>query len=490
MQRECKRLSGEIRGIGGRIRASVPGLTVCALMLLASGLSMAQTTPALLSVKLVPLVKIEEESRRPPYAAYVVSPDSHHLAYLVNRGGKMAIVRDRKEGKIYEWILAHSMVYSGDSKHLAYVAQDGRKMFVVVDDVESPSFFQIKENLALSADGKHLAFIAKPDDKSPVVVVADSVLGNPYDSIGAIFFSSKGNHLGYTAIMREKRFFVVDGREAFDCDDFVAGSIPHFSPDGEHWGCIIKKIEKVAVVMDGKVAASFDAAETGTPNYSPDSKRCAYIGVNAAPTTQASIIIDGQASQVKCEVAGSIVFSPDSKRVAYVAIRGGKQFIVLDGKELEPTFDAIAAGSLLFSPDSSRFVYVGRRDKKASLMLDGKNAGDFDQLGGPVFSPDSKRLAYILARDSQVHVVVDDKEQAAFAGVSFGPIVFSSDSKHVAYVADRVKAPRCIVVDGHETQGFDKFLQGAQLIFDSPNLLHTLVANQDFEISEAQVEVP
>lgn len=82
----------------------------------------------------------------------VVSSDSRHVAYVVGRGDKgvrrpnnmpivgpdVKVVADGVEGKEYKQI--SDLVFSPDSRHMAYLAERGGKWFAVVDGVEGREY--------------------------------------------------------------------------------------------------------------------------------------------------------------------------------------------------------------------------------------------------------------------------------------------------------------------------------------------------------------
>jgi len=76
-------------------------------------------------------------------------------------------------------------------------------------------------------------------------------------------------------------------------------------------------------------------------------------------------------------IVESLVVSPDSKHLAYVAVRGEKQFVVVDGEEGKE-YDGIGAGTLIFSPDSKHLAYGAERGEKWLVVVDGKEGKEYD----------------------------------------------------------------------------------------------------------------
>ena len=102
-----------------------------------------------------------------------------------------------------------------------------------------------------------------------------------------------------------------------------------------------------------------------------------------------------------------------------------------------------------------------------------------------VVSPDSKRMAYVK-RGNKLLVVVDGEEGKEYDGIDWESLIFSPDSKRVAYYAKRGNK-LLVVVDGEEGKEYDR-LYGGKLVFDSPNLLHTLELRDD-EIFHVEIEI-
>jgi len=72
-------------------------------------------------------------------------------------------------------------------------------------------------------------------------------------------------------------------------------------------------------------------------------------------------------------------------------------------------------------------------------------------------------------------------------GIIVESLVVSPDSKHFAYGAERGDKV-FVVVDGEEGKGYDGFLRGSKLVFDSPNSFHGL-ARRGIEIFRVEVEI-
>jgi Tol biopolymer transport system component len=99
-----------------------------------------------------------------------------------------------------------------------------------------------------------------------------------------------------------------------------------------------------------------------------------------------------------------------------------------------PLYDGIAVGSPVFSPDGTHIAYAAQFDGKWQVLVDGKPGPGFDAVGNRFFSPDSVHLVYAAQRGNK----------------------------------------QLLVVDGTPGPAYDRMMKGSRIVFDSPNVLHTL----------------
>jgi WD40 repeat protein len=177
-------------------------------------------------------------------------------------------------------------------------------------------------------------------------------------------------------------------------------------------------------------------------------------------------VVDGQEQNLYKWVL-NLIFSPDSKRLAYsagVIEEYVEKFVVVDGIESKKyvTQDFYAnfkISPLIFSPDSKHIAYAVEMGDKCLVVVDGKEGRHYDAI----------RKETIGGSDKW------DKS-----------LVFSPDGR-IAYWAKRGNTWR-IVVDGVESKEYWWYLPNAKLVFESPNLLHT-VAFRDQEIFRVEIEI-
>jgi len=116
----------------------------------------------------------------------------------------------------------------------------------------------------------------------------------------------------------------------------------------------------------------------------PDGSRFAAVVVSPQTKERRVIVNCKRLSGAYDMVAkGTPIFSRDGKRVAFVASRRGKCFVVVDGREgrnYEITSDEWPIADLIFSPTGRHVAYKARRGGKNYLVVDGKEFGPYDPV--------------------------------------------------------------------------------------------------------------
>jgi len=410
------------------------------------------------------------------------SPDGKKLAYIAREGNEKFVVVNGKEGKRYDWIDNFSLKFSPDGKKIAYIAgeggkhdkfwisYEGGKYFVVVNGKEGKRYDYIDSLfLTFSPDGEKLAYVAKEGNKELVVV--NEIEGKRYGRIYNLQFSPDGKRLAYIAKEGNKELIVLDSIESKKYDYIKKFSL-QFSSDGKRLAYIASeggkydelgvhyKDGKYFVVIDGIEGKRYDYINEFSLQFSPDSKRVAYIageggeyeiemgrGV-AYKDGKYFVVIDGiEGKRYDYINEFSLQFSPDSKRVAYIAGEGGeydklgvshvkgKYFVVVDDTESERYDDILL---LQFSPDSKKVIYVAIEGGiwlqiegfdlyiggKYIVVIDGKKSRKFDRLYSLKvnpdikksfyfsfqFTPDSKKLFYNARIGNEIWLIVEDLE--------------------------------------------------------------------------------
>lgn len=230
---------------------------------------------------------VEDLSESGPFervSSLVWAPRGEKLAFAVGGTAGERVVRDGRDGALYEGVLPGSLTFDAAGAHIVYAARRGHAWRVVTDDVEGPPYEDLEapqflgdttatafvarrgeatflvldghqgpveadaSSLVLSPDGKRFMYAARAGLK--VRVVEGVILGGPcgegrcapfvkrksqYDTVvaGTLVFSDSGAHSGYLAGQQigHRLFLVRDGERAGDLDlaELMAGVV--VSPD-------------------------------------------------------------------------------------------------------------------------------------------------------------------------------------------------------------------------------------------------------------------
>ncbi len=372
--------------------------------------------------------------------------DGWHVVYVTSLSGSPVMVMVDVDGKLspkYNAIGQGSPILSPDGKRVAYMAKNNPMWLVVVDGKGGPEYGQIR-SLRFSPDGKRVAYVAVK---------------------GWARISSRPTSMTATGAPW-KCVVIVDGKPGPDYDQIGKGS-PIFSPDGKRVAYVAQKgWPRSSTTRPSKTATR---PSRSMPNRSMPATTRPSTTTRRRSTTRPPrrwvVVVDGQAGPEHDAIGPlSLRFSPDGKRVAYVAKEGGKWFVVLDGKPgLE--YDRIWPSSLRFSPDWKRLAYAARKGNswagKWFVVVDGQTGPEFDTIVPDTlhFSPDGKRIAYAAvcrtaAGGWESFVVVDEKAGPAYDRIWAWSLHFSPDSKRLAYMAEK-GGKWVVVVDGKAGPEYD-----------------------------------
>lgn len=371
--------------------------------------------------------------------------------------------------------------------------------------------------VVFSERGGGAAYSAEKDGKS--YVVHNGKAGNLYQSIGAIVLSPDGKRIAYSAQVDGSWRMVTDGKDGRGFDQI---NEPAFSPDGRHIVYVARSGEQWHIVVDNTMSQG-KKAHYGDPVFSSDSLKIAYI-VHTDGDQKTRFVVRDLASkkQSQKEVSGALMvvnkdrtmiatvtesdkkqsmiqislnqpdavvegaqydaishlaFGADGASVSYIAERGGKRFVILNGKEerlpdgdpagppvvrpdnkgvgiimaskdgtfLHEAFSRVGgkkerydeAADLVYGKDSSMHAYAARKGNNWFIVVNGREGPVFDRVVSPLFSPDGTLLAYRARKDGKRFVVVADaagnvlRHHPAYEQVF--PPVFTADGKSVAY---------------------------------------------------------
>lgn len=314
----------------------------------------------------------------------VFSRDGKHYAYRAREGaGKWCVVVDGKAQKSYAWVGPPAL--SSDGSKAAYWAtrnggepglvRAGGDYFVVFGQKEGKSYSgQAIRSVApaISPNGKNVAYAAPKAMGIWHVVVGSKVVGKGYSGVEDPVFSADGRDFVYAAVVRGRRWAVVNSRGKTS-DLYDAASTPVFGK-GRKYAFIAREDGSWFVVL-------------GKKRFKGD-----YALIN------------------------KLVVSPDGKRVGFTANVGGH-------------FQGMSGGGPMRA-NPGVMIEGGRWH----VVVDGKSLCDSESVEGPVFGPRSKRVAYGVQRGlGQWQVVCGERKSDHYLEVS--GIAFSPDGKSVRFGA-------------------------------------------------------
>lgn len=404
----------------------------------------------------------------------LVSPDNNRVAYVENPNGKRSVVVNGvAEPSEYR---AGGLLFSPDSKHVAYLNSRNSKWHFVKDGVESEAYedFGIGDQL-FSPDSKRWAYAVRLGKYFHVI--DNKGKSAPYDHVSGIVFSPDSKRLSYLAKRNGKAHIVIEGIETPISSLVEYGRIL-FSPDSKRVAYVVAKESMQHVIVDGKASTPYESIHS--VYFSPDSKRVANIvgeGVNR------KVIADGIEPKLYRAI-GDLAFSPDSKTIAYTAKRDGQWRVVINNKEELP-YDAVTLP--LFSSDSRHMAYAVFNEKTMFVEHDSRVGKKYHRISDLKFSPDGKRLAYLVFNKSgKWQVEVDGEISRSYDEKPIG-LTFSSDSRHVAFAGKRQRH-MYMVIDSIEGNPVGEMLPGSRPVFDSPNILHTVIRRKN-EFVRLEIEI-
>jgi hypothetical protein len=251
------------------------------------------------------------------------------------------------------------------------------------------------------------------------------------------------------------------------------------SPDARRFACIkypgdgLAKLRgltnKPVLIVDGKENPGFlEFLENGLV-FSPDSKRLAFVassrnfernslGILQRPVV-VSVWIDQARQPADFVSVGRPVFSPDGKRIIYTVSEGEDFRCLVDG-QLGPSytrfFNMQGNDVAVFSRDSRRYCCVAEKGGKQVLIVDGREYGPYDGLGSrPEFSPDGKNFACIVNSGDRQRFFENGKEGPAYSECKLAGPAFSPDGLRTVYCMLRDGKYR-LVDDGQEGEPYDR----------------------------------
>jgi WD40 repeat protein len=422
-----------------------------------------------------------------------MSEDGDHLAMVIAKGSRQAVLLDGVEGPVFDEIptiflgmVSVAVQWSPTGGHSAYLGRRGGDLIAVIDGKEAVTVATSQTSTVSGSmgwtfwfnhDGSHLAYGGR--DGQNWVMVVDGAKSSPYREIDFKQTQLNGKRLVYLAQTADQQWHVVvDGKPGP-----AYGGIQslQLTPDGLHYAYIGQSGPQSVAVVDG-VESKGAGLGVSYLELAPDG-RFAYIAQTKGPTYQdrggeASLFVGGQNQAASCGTKAGIspcqtfttaigmaaansspqvhvAWSPDGKRFAYVQsnMPNPGVTVMVNGKPSGPTYGQ--AGPLMWSPDGSHFAFVGTNGSTGSfVVVDGEELPSYGNITEFRWSPDGKRYGFTgYGGGKGFTVVVDGKEQPKAQGYGGGSFRWSPDGKHFAYGAQTSITSFGAVVDGEVKPG-------------------------------------
>lgn len=346
---------------------------------------------------------------------------------------------------------------------------------------------ELKGTRTVSPDRRHVAYVAKV--RGGEAVYADGVAGKTYPAIasdplseagtGSPFtYSRDGRRVAYVAHLgaahaRGPRRVVVDGVEGPVFDYVWSGGL-HFSGDGDHFAYRAERGGRRFAVVDGVESGPYE--RVGAPAFRNYKDRGFVVAFDAERDARQLLVVNGREFAADDPKGRELFFGEDAARPREV-VRGGKHFVVWDGKELGPFDEQIGTSLHTLRRGDGWFVaFEGRRGGKELAVVDGVEGKPYDYVSMIHLSPGGARTLYAARAGEDSFVVVDGKEGPKYHDVEVSySSPFNADGSRYAYAAARAPDPDTreyfVVSDGKEGRRYDYVSHvaftpdGAQLLY-------------------------
>ena len=346
---------------------------------------------------------------------------------------------------------------------------------------------ELKGTRTVSPDRRHVAYVAKVEGGEAAYV--DGVAGKTYPAIASDPLSEAGTgspftysrdgrrvayvaHLG-TARARGPRRVVADGVEGPVFDYVWSGGL-HFSQDGEHFAYTAERGGKRFAVVDGVESGPYE--RVSSPAFRNYKDRGFVVAFDAERDGRQLLVVDGQEFTADDPKGRALFYGEDAARPREV-VRGGKHFVVWDGKELGPFDEQIGTSLRTSRREGGWFVaFEGRRGGKEVAVVDGVEGKPYDYVSTIHLSPGGAHTLYTARTGEDFVVVVDGEEGPKYDDVEVPySSPFNADGSRYAYAAARALDPDTreyfVVADGKEGKRYDHVSHvgftpdGAQLLY-------------------------
>jgi hypothetical protein len=356
------------------------------------------------------------------YTPTIFSPDGKHTAYVSLRGqfhpgtlgeifemfnASWCAVVDGKRDK--EYCLVTQPIFSADGGHVAYIAAIEREtklspgvMAVVVDG--KPRVVAGLEHMSFTPDGE-IVLLTRPIGKR-VLTVGDKHYESPN-----VYMSGDRARVAYCVKVGDQ-MQVIHVESTGPPPPRRAWTRFRLSPDGKRKAFIASREGLRHMVVDGKEGKGYKVIAERSVAFSVDGTRLNYLAANDGDSVyprKAFVVMNGEEGEVWDSIHG-VTFSPDGRRCAYSAVRGEKEYCVVDGNSQE--LDDGRPQGFRFSGDSEHLACVVTGAKRACyFVVDGVKSPQYDSIvrssdRRPIWAVDTpSRLIAIVRRAGETYLL-------------------------------------------------------------------------------------
>ena len=375
-----------------------------------------------------------------PSLVVVFNERGRGVAYVAQKEGLLHIVHNGKAGRLVAAV--DQMSISPDGKRIAYSSQIEGKWRMVIDDKVGVLSDEVNDPV-FSPDSRHIAYQARTAEKWHMVV-DDMMSPGRLSYLGKPQFSADSTKVlyGEQAGKGQKTRLIVSDLSLKN-QYFKKNNVTHFitNEDTTRVAAVIDENKKYKAMTFSFAAPAVVTQGPGydsisSPAFGADGISLSYIAEKGG---KRYLVLNGKEELLPDgTVPGLPVVRPDNKGVGVIMTSKDGAFLhqgfFHDGIK-EKQYDEVA--DLVYSKDSSIHAYSARKGESWFIVANGKEGPVFDRVVTPVFSPDNKLLVYRARKDGKRFVVVADAagkvlgRHPSYEQV-FQP-VFTADGKSVAY---------------------------------------------------------
>lgn len=161
-----------------------------------------------------------------------------------------------------------------------------------------------------------------------------------------------------------------------------------------------------------------------------------------------------------------------SERLAFIAVKDGRVFLVVDGREYGP-FDGFAPNMFTFTADGSALIAVVQTGERIAVLVNGERVASFDSLpwdheDRPLFAiaPEGAGFAVAGITDDQTRVVVNGEVVGDYPAIGRDDFLFSADGRRFGFIAYDTDARAQVIIDGDSA---GTFAAAGALLFTDPD---------------------